>query len=76
MFWYKKKWLGLGKYHILAYLTVAADVAGNHPDVSGFSADVVSRPVAVSGDFATIVRHLDQKKKLIVDEKNLQKTLK
>lgn len=43
VFWYKKKnWLGLGKYHILAYLTVAADVAGNRPDVSGFSADVLS----------------------------------
>lgn len=38
----KKTLLGLGKYHILAYLTVAADVAGNHPDVSGFLADVVS----------------------------------
>lgn len=39
------------------------------------SQTLVSRPVAVSGDFATIVRHLDQKKKLIVDKK-LQKTLK
>lgn len=69
----KKTLLGLGKYHVLAYLTVAADVAGNHPDVSGFSADVVSRPVAVSGDFATIVRHPDQKKKHIVAKKSCRK---
>lgn len=34
-----------------------------------WSQTLVSRPVAVSGDFATIVRHPDQKKKHIVDKK-------